>query len=328
MTLEAPQVLASAAADGALGDVLREYMQVAQRLQQTHGALQREVVRLRRELESKDRELELRRRLAALGELAAGVAHEVRNPLGAIQLYSGLLRDECRVRQFGPGLELIGKIEAGIQAIDAVIQDTLALAPRNGPLGVCDLRQVVARARDAALPVYTGQGVALECEAGLRTADGREDDVRVRADEAGLQRVIVNLLVNAAEASPPGGVVRVEVVRSSTSHSGAIAHYEAGADPPAALGAGALIELRVSDEGPGLPDEIRHRIFEPFFTTKPRGTGLGLTIAHRLIEAYGGRLSAANRPAGGAVFTVSLPQATAQDHEEEHKAGARQFSAA
>jgi len=326
MTLEAPQVLASAAADGALGDVLREYMQVAQRLQQTHSALQREVVRLRRELESKDRELELRRRLAALGELAAGVAHEVRNPLGAIQLYSGLLRDECRVRQFGPGLELIGKIEAGIQAIDAVVQDTLALAPRNGPLGVCDLRQVVARARDAALPVYAGQGVALECEAGLRTTDGREDDVRVRADEAGLQRVIVNLLVNAAEASPSGGVVRVAVVRSSTSHSGSPSH--SGGASQADGGRDAWVELRVSDEGPGLPDEIRHRIFEPFFTTKPRGTGLGLTIAHRLIEAYGGRLSAANRPAGGAVFTVSLPQATAQDHEEEHKAGARQFSAA
>ena len=100
----------------------------------------------------------------------------------------------------------------------------------------------------------------------------------VRADEDGLQRVLINLVVNAAEASPPGRTVRVDV----------------------AAAADAEVEMRVLDDGPGLSESIRDRVFDPFFTTKQHGTGLGLTIAHRLIEAYGGRLTVrgTGRPAG------------------------------
>jgi signal transduction histidine kinase len=281
-----------------LSDVLREYMAVAERLQRTHEILQREVVRLREELASKDRELELRRRLAALGELVAGVAHEVRNPLGAIQLYSGLLKDHCSAHQLGPALQLIEKIEAGVQAIDAVVQDTLALAPRDRRLGLCRLRDILDRVRDAALKTVMAHDVKLE----LRLED---PEACVRADPDGLERVLVNLVINAAEASAPGRVVLVIVTRDG----------EQG------------IEIRVRDQGPGLPDEIRHRIFDPFFTTKRRGTGLGLTIAHRLTEAYGGRLSAGNRPEGGAEFVVALPRATPAAADEE-QADNRQFSAA
>lgn len=285
-----------------LGAVLREYMDATARLQRTHEALQREIVRLRRELASKDRELELRRRLAVLGELAAGVAHEVRNPLGAIQLYSGLLRTQCARHQLGPALELIAKIEAGVEAIDAVVQDTLALAPRDRQVRPCRLADVLARAGDAAAGVLAARQVSLEVA-------GADPPVRVQADPDGLQRVLLNLIVNAAEASPPGGRVRVEV----------------------SAGTGPEVEVRVLDRGPGLPEEIRHRIFDPFFTTKPHGTGLGLTIAHRLIEAYGGRLSAGNRPQGGAQFVLALPRAADGGGEREQPApagDARQFSAA
>jgi signal transduction histidine kinase len=296
---EASETSTATATDAELGGVLRQYMDVAKRLQQTHAALQHEVARLRQELESKDRELELRRRLAALGELAAGVAHEVRNPLGAIRLYSDLLRDKCRELQAAPALPLIEKIAAGIAAIDAVVADTLALAPRGRQRAVCDLRRTVAQAQDASLRALTLGQVTLETEF-------TDDDPRVRADEAGLQRVLVNLMVNAAEASPPGSTVRVSV----------------------RPGPAQDVEVCVIDQGPGLPDEVRHRIFEPFFTTKPQGTGLGLTIAHRLVEAYGGRLTAANRAGGGAVFTVSLPRAATNRGDESNEADARQSSAA
>jgi signal transduction histidine kinase len=282
MTAEARSTPPPALDAEELGQVLREYMEVAGRLQHTHEALQGEVLRLRQELASKDRELEMRRRLAALGELAAGVAHEVRNPLGAIQLYSDLLRHECHTHQLLPALQLIEKIEAGIHAIDAVVTDTLALAPRERQLGVCRVADLLARARDASLKVLTDRRVRLELPA-------LADDLHVHADENGLQRVLVNLIVNAAEASPPDATIEVQ----------------------AAAAAEQLVEIRVRDHGPGLPDDLLERIFEPFFTTKPQGTGLGLTIAHRLIEAYGGRLTAGNRPAGGAEFVIQLPRAVA-----------------
>lgn len=282
-----------------LGRVLREYTEVASRLYKTHEVLQGEVVRLREELASKDRELELRRRLAALGELAAGVAHEVRNPLGAIRLYSDLLRDQCAARNLEPALQLIEKIEAGIQAIDAVVQDTLALAPRDRHLEVCDLRVMVQRAQDAAAGALEARQVGCEVVCELAAA-------RVRADAHGLQRVLVNLLVNAVEASAAGQTVTVTVAELDDQQ----------------------LSVRVADRGPGLPDEIRHRIFDPFFTTKPHGTGLGLTIAHRLIEAYGGRMTAGNRLGGGAEFTVALPRAASAGTTAASAADARHFSAA
>jgi signal transduction histidine kinase len=261
-------------------------MEATERLQQTHRALQEEVARLRAELVSKDRELELRQRLAALGELAAGVAHEVRNPLGAIQLYSGLLRNECRTHQWTPALALIEKIESGIAAIEAVVQDTLALAPREQQFRVCALADVLEHVREATLHTVRAHGATLE-------VTGDPTGLWVRADERGLERVLINLVVNAAEASPPGGVVRVT--------ASAVAEE---------------VHVRVTDEGAGLPEAIQHRIFDPFFTTKPRGTGLGLTIAHRLSEAYGGRLWAENRPQRGAEFVLALPRSAAPGEQQ------------
>lgn len=281
-----------------LGALLRNYMDVSGRLQRTHEALQEEVARLRAELASKDRELELRRRLAALGELAAGVAHEVRNPLGAIRLYSGLLRNQCEALQSSAALELVAKIEAGIQAIDGVVTDTLALAPRDRQVHPCRLREVIDKAHDAARSVLLERQVSLA----VQLAD---EHVRVRVDAAGLQRVLVNLLINAADASPPQGVIRVE-------------------SAPGPLG---MVELRVADEGPGLPEEILHRVFDPFFTTKEHGTGLGLTIAHRLLDAYGGEIRAHNGATGGAEFVLRLPEDSAAAVDEA-TGDAQQFTAA
>jgi signal transduction histidine kinase len=259
-----------------LGGVLRDYMEVTRRLQHTHETLQREVVRLRDEVETKDRELERRRRLAALGELAAGVAHEIRNPLGAIRLYSGLLRGELAPST--SAIDLIKKIDVGIHAIDCVVQDTLALAPRSGARRLKPLNEIIDGARDVCRAALESCGVELR-----EQRDRIESEVL--ADSAALQRVFVNLLVNAAQASPRGGIVELRV----------------------AEGGAGEVEIRVLDEGSGLPDDLIDRIFDPFFTTKENGTGLGLTIAHRLIEANGGRLGARNRSERGAEFLVVLP---------------------
>lgn len=269
--------------DEALNAVLRDYVEATRRLQGTHELLAQEVQRLRGELASKDRELERRRRLSALGELAAGVAHEVRNPLGAIQLYSGLLRRKCK--DTAAVLELVSKIEAGVRAIDGVVQDTLALAPRSAQLGVAGLRSVV----ESACELCCEKLHRLQVRVALI---GTEAELAVRAEPDGLRRVLINLIVNAAEASTAGAVV--EVVTETDEDS---------------------VVVTVRDRGSGLTDEALDKLFDPFFTTKDHGTGLGLTIAHRVVEAYGGRLSGANRPDGGAEFRVRLMRAADHFHQ-------------
>lgn len=284
-----------------LSAVLRDCMIVTERLQHTHDKLQGEVVRLRRELESKDRELERRRRLAALGELAAGMAHEVRNPLGAIQLYSGLLRKQCG--DPGSAMALIEKIEAGIRAIEGVVQDTLALAPRGARIMPRVLNEILRRAADACARILDLRGVRLRIEPA-------DDDVLVMADDGALQRVLVNLIANAADASPVDGeiVVAAEVCERFVEHMA----EETGQRPVTQRDgqvAQRFVVVRVLDRGPGLPEGLADRIFDPFFTTKDHGTGLGLTIASRLVELHGGRLRAAGREGGGAEFVVEIPAA-------------------
>ena len=288
-----------AAANEELSQVLRDYMEVAERLQSTHRALESEVRRLRGELKRKDRELEQRRRLAALGELAAGVAHEVRNPLGAIELYSGLLQKECT--QLAPALDLIQKIQAGIRAIDSVVQSTLALAPsRACGIEPHALQAVIRRAAEMSAAVYQRRGITLELSM-------PQEDVTVDCDADALQRAFLNLLTNAAEASRVAG--RVGVLLEA-----------GGADE---------VCVRVVDDGDGLPRDFPDRVFDPFFTTKKHGTGLGLSIAYRLVEAHGGQLTARNRREGGAEFIMTLSRHDSRETDTDSKAAdARQPSAA
>ena len=268
--------MSPAAQDAALATLLRDYVQATERLQDTHATLQREVERLRQELASKDRELERKRRLAALGELAAGVAHEIRNPLGAIQLYSDLLRSE--LPEDASARDILNKLDAGVRAIDAIVQDTLALAPRRSDLEPRELAPILADARE------------LCCEHLRRTRTevrmtSPAEPIFVQAEPQGLRRVLTNLIVNAADASPAGSEVEVLTTAAPTH-----------------------VTIRVRDRGSGISAELLDRIFDPFFTTKDFGTGLGLTIAHRLCEAYGGELTARNRRGGGAEFSLQLPR--------------------
>lgn len=280
----------------ALGDILREYMTVTERLAATHETLEREVARLRSELESKDRELERRRRLASLGELAAGVAHEVRNPLGAIRLYSGLLQNECA--SIEPAQRLIEKIEKGIRAIEAVVQDTLSLTPGRGQLDLRPVGELIDSAVEYCQRTLRARRVGVE-------AACRNPRVAVLVDEQAIQRVLGNLICNAAEASAANTTIEIE---SSDEIEGAV-------------------EIAVRDRGCGIPPESLEKIFDPFFTTKATGTGLGLAIAHRLVEAHGGRLTAQNRPEGGAEFVLALPT-TSREARRELGNGAGRISAA
>jgi PAS domain S-box-containing protein len=219
-------------------------------------------------------------RLASLGRLAAGVAHEVNNPAAFVTLALPLAKDRISHGRTAEALALLDEALAAMGQITEIMRDLGGVA-RDRPRSVVDLSQLATSAIRMA-----------SYEAQTRAVIHPVLDADVEAEVRGtrVQQVLLNLILNAAQALPPGDAAhqRIEVrVRRS--------------------GDRALLE--VSDTGPGVPEGIAERIFEPFFTTRQAagGTGLGLWLSRNIVEEEGGTLTFRNRPEGGTVFTVSLP---------------------
>lgn len=251
----------------------------AARADELEAALQRlaaEVGTVVGRLQAAERDAARREQLAAVGQLAAGLAHEMRNPLTAIKV---LVQAATR-RADGAGLcgRDLAIVREEVDRLAGTIQTFLDFARPPRP----EARRVdaAAVARDVLGLVAaraTQQGVRLDpCPP--------SGPVVVQADPAQLRQLVLNLVLNALDATPAGGTVAVT----------------ARTQPLWAL-------VEVADTGSGLPGELGDRIFDPFVSTKETGTGLGLTICRRVAEAHGGALTAADRPGGGAVFTVRLP---------------------
>lgn len=217
-------------------------------------------------------------RLAALGRMAATVAHEVKNPLSAIKSIAQVMReDEYLKREYARDLELIvGETDRLSGSVTQMLNFARTPPPAGSPLPADGLLQTVAQLsqRDAAA---RGVSIKLDVESASVELDG--------ARAAALRDAASNLILNALQASRPGGRVRVEA---------RVEHER--------------LSVCVTDEGPGVPAEQRERIWEPFFTTKQRGTGLGLAIVRKRIEEAGGQARLApQRPGEGARFELTLP---------------------
>ena len=270
--------------------VLVRYNEATERLRASHEALQREVGRLTAELEQKNRELERRERLALLGEMAAGVAHEIRNPLGGISLYADILAQDLggensagNVRTGGEPAEIVGRIQGGIRILNRIVEDMLLFA-RDLRMDVQAqrLRDLVAGALDLA-----GHEVA---SSGLRVVlDETGLELAVAADGSLVTRALVNLILNAAQAGEGRAEASLRITAGRTAEGWA--------------------RVVLEDSCGGIAAEDLGKIFNPFFTRREQGTGLGLAIVHRTIEAHGGRITAANNAVGGATFEFTLPVA-------------------
>lgn len=278
-----------------LAEVISAYNQVTADLQRTHDSLHAEVARLQQELASSNAALQRSKRLAALGEMAAGIAHEIRNPLAAIHLYARMLVEDLPAGSEAG--QTAGKIAQAVRGLNAIVCDVLAFArelrPRPMPLRVVD---VFHRAVDAHRPAIDAAKVSIRYAM-------EPEDMLLMADGELVHQALLNLIRNAVDA----GATAIAMS----------AHVE-----------DAMIVLGVRDNGPGIPDEAIDRIFNPFFTTRDTGTGLGLAIVHRIIDAHGGVIRVVNAPDGGAMFELLLPVHDATPAQPAFLHGSFAFGAA
>ena len=262
-----------------LATIIQSYNEVTERLKQSHEILGREVGRLREELLEKRKELARRERLAALGEMAAGVAHEIRNPLAAIGLYASLLEKDLEDRP--QQRDIVQRISVGVRNLESIVGDILAFAGGSQPhRRASRLGSIVESMVAQTAPQAQAVQVKIDVDPNL-------NDIEIYCDPIQMERALMNLVFNAIDACDRGGSVWIRLGPGGDDQS--------------------RIRILVEDDGPGIAPEIAHRVFNPFFTTKETGTGLGLAIVHRIVEAHGGHIRVGCRAGGGASLEVALP---------------------
>jgi signal transduction histidine kinase len=228
------------------------------------GTLRDTLEEMRAALQARDEERET---------LLAGIAHEVRNPLGALDLFAGLLAEETQGK---PEAAHVARIRQEVAALSKVVSEFLDYARARAPQReAVDLGALSAEVVEIVAPLAEARGVAVRARGGAVA----------RVDREQVRRAVVNLVRNAVEASPPGAEVLLAAAER---------------DPDAVI--------EVQDRGPGLGADARARLFRPFFTTKDHGTGLGLALAKKVADAHGGALAVEDRDGGGTVARLALPR--------------------
>jgi signal transduction histidine kinase len=222
-------------------------------------------------------------KLASLGVLAAGVAHEIRNPLTAIK--ARLFTQQKRLTQGSPAAADAEIIHSEIHRLERIVRGFLDFARPADPVPEqLSARGVLAEVRDLLSPDAHSRGAEILLEAG--------PDLLLEADHSQLKQVLINLVRNGLEALGETGEIQLRVQRAD--------RHPRTSPAPAAI-------IEISDNGSGIPAEARSRLFDPFFTTKADGTGLGLAIAARIVEKHGGSIEYRANPGGGTIFSVVLP---------------------
>ena len=243
------------------------------------------------QLEERER---LRDRLAALGEMAAAIAHEVKNPLAGIEVMAGILK-----RQLPDSTDaqtILGDIIKEAKMANAIVLEVLEFVR---PIRLQVERMSLLDVITDAIALAEGQAPRGDVRVDVSVP---ADLATIQGDPHQLRQLFTNLLINAFEAMNGRGRVRIEATELPEE------------DPPVGGEAlsGPMVQVDVVDDGPGVPTEVVDRVFSPFFTTKPQGTGLGLAIVRKIINAHDGRIDMNAPPAGGTQFRVTLPVSSSQ----------------
>lgn len=230
------------------------------------GLLAATMNRMRQDLRQRDEQMQL---------MLSGIAHEVRNPLGGIALFAGMLREE--LDDDPEQREMVERIERELDLLGRVVNDFLAYARRMPP-------QLETLALDQLIEEVV-QVVRADAEAGSVALDSRTEPTSVLGDAEQLRRVLLNLLRNGVQACSAGGRVEVSCSPDGGPHA------------------------EIVDDGCGIPDELREEVFRPFFTTREKGTGLGLALSRKIVDEHGGELSIDSEPGRGTTVRLQLQPA-------------------
>jgi signal transduction histidine kinase len=256
-------------------------------VQQRTAALRSEIAERQRVEEAKiqaERLLERQEKLAVLGTLTAGIAHEIRNPLTSLK--ARLYTLDKHLHAAPAARRDTDIINAEISRLERIVQDALSFArPADPKLETIAADTLLREVQGLMSTSLEGRGVPLVVEP--------NPELRVRADSGHLKQVLINLVRNAADAIEGVGAVTLRARAARTSLGGREAE---------------VVILEVSDTGKGIPPEVQKRLFDPFFSTKETGTGLGLPIAARLVEKHGGRIEFQTQLGRGTTFGVVLPR--------------------
>jgi signal transduction histidine kinase len=217
-------------------------------------------------------------RLAALGKVVAGVAHEIRNPLNSIRLQL-----ELHKRRSQKGIASTAEVDAAMEQVDRLNTILVQLLSFGKP-------DLSARTEQELLPVVQRSATLVQDRACAKNVDLRvgADPVKANVDSLQIEQVVTNLLLNAIEAAPVGGQVTVALAKH-----------------------GSEVDIEVKDNGPGIPDSVREHVFDAFFTTRSEGTGLGLSVSREIVSAHGGSIAFTTSPEG-TTFLVRLPVGRSQ----------------
>lgn len=293
--------------EGTLEDITAR-KRAEQALRRSHRRLEKAL----EDLKATQQQLVQQERLAAIGQLAAGITHDFSNLLGAVVLYADLLREEPGLSE--KGRERLETIQTQIRRAAALTEQILDFS-RRSPLHphALDLRDLVESTLEL-LSRTIPESIQVET---LVEGDGW----LVEADAGRLQQALTNLVLNARDAMPEGGRLSLRLDRLSVAE---------GEPPPFRdMPPGSWIRLTVSDTGSGIPPEVLPRIFEPFFTTKPpgQGTGLGLAQVYGIVKQHGGYIDVKSEVDRGTAFLIYLPAAAAPDLISEETSAAGQGEA-
>jgi two-component system NtrC family sensor kinase len=251
-----------------------EIMKLLETTRRFNELLESEIAQATREVEEKHWELMKAEKLAAIGELATGVAHEVRNPLSGIGLALELMKDETENEEHK---QTIRDILNEISRLERIVKGLFQLGhPKSIQLIECTPNDIVERALNLVSMKAKEKGITIKKDLACRNT--------FYVDHEQIEQVVLNLLINGIEATGRSGEVLVE----TRSRNGSI-------------------EIAVSDTGCGVPDDEMEKILQPFYSTKETGTGLGLAISSRIVEAHKGKLHISSRVGEGSTFVVEIP---------------------